>query len=121
MRPSRPSSSASRSSLSPALPALRLISSPVLFDIEGRGDRTTRAYLRTRFVRFLVSLRKSTQDATASMYYASCPDCRWTESGQTRSSTSEYGLTEDEIAFIESQVAEHDSELFDEVERTKRR
>jgi hypothetical protein len=26
-----------------------------------------------------------------------------------------YGLTKDEIAFIESQVAEHDSELFDEV------
>jgi site-specific DNA-methyltransferase (adenine-specific) len=25
-----------------------------------------------------------------------------------------YGLTEAEIAFIESQVAEHDSELFDE-------
>jgi site-specific DNA-methyltransferase (adenine-specific) len=27
-----------------------------------------------------------------------------------------YGLTDDEIAFIESQVAPHDSTLFDEIE-----
>lgn len=70
------------------------------------------AYLRTRFVRFLVSLRKSTQDAPKHVY-AFVPDLpldrEWTDAKLYK----RYGLTKDEIAFIESQVAEHDSELFD--------
>ncbi len=37
------------------------------------------------------------------------PDLAAGPSGPTPSSTSEYGLTKDEIAFIESQVAEHDT------------
>jgi len=70
-------------------------------------------YLRTRFVRFLVSLRKATQHATRDVY-AFVPDLptikEWTDAKLYK----RYGLTEAEIAFIESQVAEHDSELFDE-------
>jgi site-specific DNA-methyltransferase (adenine-specific) len=70
-------------------------------------------FLRTRFVRFLVSLRKATQHATRDVY-AFVPgvplDQEWTdEKLYTR-----YGLTEEEIAFIESQVAEHDAALFDD-------
>lgn len=70
-------------------------------------------YLRTRFVRFLVSLRKATQHATRDVY-AFVPDLPpdqvWTDTLLYK----RYGLTDAEIAFIESQVAEHDSELFDE-------
>lgn len=71
-------------------------------------------YLRTRFVRFLVSLRKATQHATRNVY-SFVPDLplnrEWTDAKLYK----RYGLRETEIAFIESQVAEHDNELFDEV------
>ena len=71
------------------------------------------SYLRTRFVRFLVSLRKATQHATRDVY-AFVPaipmDQEWTDAKLYK----RYGLTKEEIAFIESQVAEHDATLFDE-------
>ena len=38
------------------------------------------------------------------------PDQEWTDAKLYK----RYGLTPEEIAFIESQVAEHDAELFDE-------
>jgi len=61
------------------------------------------AYLKTRFVRFLVSLRKSTQDA-AKHVYAFVPDVplkrMWTDAALYK----RYGLSRDEIAFIESMV-----------------
>ncbi len=75
-------------------------------------------YLRTRFVRFLVSLRKATQHATRDVY-SFVPNLplnrKWTDAKLYK----RYELTGAEIAFIESQVAEHDSELFDEVARTE--
>lgn len=70
-------------------------------------------YLRTRFVRFLVSLRKATQHATRDVY-AFVPDLPLDQDWTDVKLYKRYGLTKDEIAFIESQVAEHDSELFDE-------
>lgn len=73
------------------------------------------AYLRTRFVRFLVSLRKATQHATRDVY-AFIPDLpidqEWTDAKLYK----RYGLNREEIAFIESQVAEHDNELFEVAE-----
>ncbi|MGM7696799.1 Eco57I restriction-modification methylase domain-containing protein [Microbacterium sp. A84] len=63
------------------------------------------AYLRTRFARFLVSLRKSTQDAAKGVYsfIPEVPlDREWTD----KKLYERYGLTDDEIAFIESQVRE---------------
>ena len=70
-------------------------------------------YLRTRFVRFLVSLRKPTQDAARGVY-GFVPDLpldqEWTDAKLYR----RYGLTKDEIAFIESQVAEHSDSVPDE-------
>jgi len=85
-----------------------------LFDTEGEATRYA-AYLRTRFVRFLVSLRKSTQDAPKHVY-AFIPDLplnqEWTDAKLYR----RYGLSKEEIAFIESQVAEHDIELFDDTD-----
>jgi hypothetical protein len=85
--------------------------------VAGRFGNETAAinyaqYLRTRFVRFLVSLRKVTQHATRNVYsfVPELPlDQEWTDAKLYK----RYGLTEDEIAYIESQVAEHDSELFD--------
>tara|TARA_R110001592_G_scaffold308825_1_gene582857 strand:+ start:6535 stop:8103 length:1569 start_codon:yes stop_codon:yes gene_type:complete len=66
-------------------------------------------YLRTRFVRFLVSLRKPTQDAARGVY-GFVPDLpldkEWTDAKLYK----RYGLTKDEIAFIESQVAAHNDE-----------
>lgn len=82
------------------------------FKTEAEAERYAR-YLRTRFVRFLVSLRKSTQHATSGVY-AFVPDLPldrvWTDAKLYR----RYGLTEDEIAFIESRVAEHDDTLFED-------
>jgi site-specific DNA-methyltransferase (adenine-specific) len=77
-----------------------------VFDTEAEAENYA-VYLRTRFVRFLVSLRKSTQDAPRHVY-AFVPDLpiskKWTDAKLYR----RYGLTKDEITFIESQVAEHD-------------
>jgi site-specific DNA-methyltransferase (adenine-specific) len=64
------------------------------------------AYLRTRFVRFLVSLRKATQHANRDVY-SFVPDLpldrQWTDAMLYE----RYGLNAEEVAFIESQVAEH--------------
>jgi len=66
------------------------------------------AYLRTRFVRFLVSLRKATQHATRGVY-AFVPDIPldrdWTDANLYK----RYGLTKDEIAFLESIVSPMDA------------
>lgn len=70
------------------------------------------AYLRTRFVRFLVSLRKATQHATRDVY-AFVPDLSLKQEWTDAKLYKRYGLTEDEISFIESQVAAHAGELFD--------
>ncbi len=87
--------------------------------VAGHFDNETTAinlahYLRTRFVRFLVSLRKATQHATRDVY-AFVPDLsldrEWTDAKLYK----RYKLTNDEIAFVESQVAEQDRAMFDEV------
>lgn len=83
---------------------------------ETKGEALSCAsYLRTRFVRFLVSLRKATQHATRDVY-AFVPvvplDQEWTDAKLYQ----RYGLGPAEIAFIESQVAAHDGELFDDSE-----
>lgn len=86
--------------------------------VAGRFDSEVSAknyasYLRTRFVRFLVSLRKTTQHATRDVY-AFVPDLPlnqpWTDAKLYR----RYGLTTDEIAFIETQIAEHNDAQVDE-------
>ena len=71
------------------------------------------AYLRTRFVRFLVSLRKSTQHATRDVY-AFVPDVPLDREWTDELLYERYGLTDDEVSFIESQVAPHDDALFED-------
>jgi hypothetical protein len=76
-----------------------------LFDTEGEATNYAR-YLRTRFVRFLVSLRKSTQHASKNVY-GFIPDLSLAQVWTDAKLYKRYGLTAAEIAFIESQVAEH--------------
>lgn len=75
------------------------------FATEDEAARYAR-YLRTRFVRFLVSLRKSTQHATRDVY-SFVPDVPLDREWTDALLCERYGLTPEEIAFIESQVAEH--------------
>ena len=69
-------------------------------------------YLRTRFVRFLVALRKATQHATRDVY-SFVPDIPLDQEWTDAKLYKRYSLTPGEIVFIESQVAAHDAELFD--------
>lgn len=70
-------------------------------------------YVKTKFFRFFVSLRKITQHATRSTYlwvpqqkFSSISDIDWSKSIEDidKQLYAKYGLTEDEIAFIESMI-----------------
>jgi site-specific DNA-methyltransferase (adenine-specific) len=72
------------------------------FDTE-KAARCYAAYLRTRFVRFLVSLRKSTQHANRGVY-AFVPDIPLNREWTDEKLYKRYGLSKEEIGFIESMV-----------------
>lgn len=61
------------------------------------------AYYRTRFFRFLVSLRKITQDALRSTY-SWVPSQSWDREWTDLMLYEKYGITDEEIAFIESMI-----------------
>lgn len=61
------------------------------------------SYIRTRFFRFLVLLNKPTQHASAKVY-ALAPVQDFTREWTDEKLYKKYGLTKDEIAFIESMV-----------------
>ena len=82
------------------------------FDTEPEAERYAH-YLRTRFVRFLVSLRKHTQHATSGVY-AFVPDLPLDQIWTDAKLYQRYDLTKDEIHFIESRIAEHDDTLFED-------
>lgn len=82
------------------------------FETEAEAERYAR-YLRTRFARFLVSLRKPTQNALRPVY-GFVPDLPLDQTWTDAKLYARYGLTKDEIAFIESRVAEHDDTLFED-------
>jgi hypothetical protein len=68
------------------------------------------AYMRTRFVRFLVSLRKITQNITRDSYRfvpALPMDRAWSDEDLYK----RYGIDKDQVEFIESLVAERPSAL----------
>lgn len=77
------------------------------FDNEVQAERYA-AYLRTRFVRFLVSLRKAAQHATRHVY-AFVPDVPLDQDWTDRKLYDRYSLTDDEVAFIESIVKPMDA------------
>lgn len=67
------------------------------------------AYLRTRFVRFLVSLRKPTQDAAKDVY-GFVPDVPLGREWTDEKLYERYGLNKEEVAFIEATVKPMEAE-----------
>jgi len=63
------------------------------------------SYYRTRFLRFLVSLRKITQDTTRESY-TWVPQQTWDRTWTDEELYEKYGITPDERAYIESIVKE---------------
>ena len=61
------------------------------------------SYIRCRFFRFLVLLNKPTQHATSKVY-SLVPIQDFSEPWTDEKLYNKYGLTQDEIAFIESMV-----------------
>ncbi|MBQ9619833.1 MAG: restriction endonuclease, partial [Neisseriaceae bacterium] len=68
------------------------------------------SYIKTRFFRFLVMLRKNTQDATRSVYQF-VPQQDFSKSWTDKALYAKYGLDNEEIAFIEKMVREMESAL----------
>lgn len=64
---------------------------------------SVQSYYRTRFFRFLVSLRKITQHATHSTYLW-VPMQTWDHTWTDADLYAKYDITDDEIAFIESMI-----------------
>jgi len=61
------------------------------------------AYYRTRFFRFIVSLRKITQHALRSTY-TWVPRQSWDRAWTDEELYAKYGLTDDEVRYMESQI-----------------
>jgi site-specific DNA-methyltransferase (adenine-specific) len=66
---------------------------------------SVQSYVRTRFVRFLVSLRKMTQHATRSTY-TWVPQQEWDRTWTDVELYKKYGITKEEQEYIESMVKE---------------
>jgi site-specific DNA-methyltransferase (adenine-specific) len=69
----------------------------------GKEAKSVHSYYMTRFFRFLASLRKITQDATRSTY-TWIPQQAWDRTWTDEALYKKYGLTKDDISFIESRV-----------------
>jgi site-specific DNA-methyltransferase (adenine-specific) len=65
--------------------------------------KSVQSYLSTRFFRFLVSLRKITQHALRSTY-SWVPQQSWDRSWTDKELYQKYGITKDEVAFINSMI-----------------
>ena len=70
---------------------------------EKEAAESVESYIRTRFFRFLVSLRKITQDATRSTY-TWVPQQKWDKIWTDEKLYAKYGITEGETVFIESMI-----------------
>jgi site-specific DNA-methyltransferase (adenine-specific) len=70
-----------------------------------KAAESLQSYYKTRFFRFLVSLRKITQHATHSTYTWVAMQ-KWDRTWTDEALYSKYGITRKEQAYIESQVKE---------------
>jgi site-specific DNA-methyltransferase (adenine-specific) len=68
----------------------------------------TTSYIKTRFFRFLVLLKKNTQNAPRGVY-SLVPQQDFSKPWTDEELYKKYGLTADEIAFIESMVRPMDA------------
>jgi site-specific DNA-methyltransferase (adenine-specific) len=73
-----------------------------------RECESVASYLRTRFARFLISLRKPSQDAPRGVYKW-LPQQDWTVSWTDELLNEKYRLSADEIGFIESMIRPMDT------------
>jgi hypothetical protein len=72
--------------------------------------RNLATYMRTRFVRFLVSLRKITQNITRDSYRF-VPRLSMNRAWTDEDLYQRYGISPDQVEFIESVIAERPSDL----------
>lgn len=77
-----------------------LVAGPLGSKVEAQS---VESYLRTRFARFLVSLRKPSQDVFRSMYRW-VPVQTWDRTWSDAALYKKYGITREEQAFIESMI-----------------
>ena len=75
-----------------------------IFETEAQATNMA-SYLRTRFVRFLISLKKNTQDLNQTKF-AFVPDLDMNTLWTDEMLFQRYGLTDEEVAFIHSIVKE---------------
>ena len=71
------------------------------------------SYISTRFFRFLILQKKPSQHATSKVY-SFVPVQDFTEEWTDEKLYAKYGITEDEIAFIESMIRPMDLTSGDE-------
>ena len=65
--------------------------------------KNIQTYMTTKFFRFLVLLKKNTQHATKSVYN-DVPEQDFSKPWTDEELYAKYGLTDEEIAFIESMI-----------------
>jgi site-specific DNA-methyltransferase (adenine-specific) len=76
----------------------------LFFYVSSREEaESLQSYYKTRFFRFLVSLRKITQHATHSTYHW-VPMQKWDRTWTDSDLYKKYGITKEEQAFIESMI-----------------
>jgi len=76
----------------------------LFFNVDsGASAASVQSYLSTRFLRFLVSLRKITQHATRATY-TWVPIQSWDRTWTDADLYAKYGITEEEQEYIESQI-----------------
>lgn len=75
--------------------------------------KSLNSYYQTKFFRFLVSLRKITQDAFSHMY-AWVPQQKWDHIWTDKELYKKYGLTQDQIKYIDSVIKEMPASSSDE-------
>ncbi len=76
----------------------------LFFSVQSEAEaKSLNSYLRTKFFRFLVSLRKITQHATRSTY-TWVPSQMWDQEWTDADLYSKYGLSKADIAYVESRV-----------------
>src|SRR5262249_49020300 len=81
----------------------------LFFHVASRKEANSlNSYLHTRFFRFLVSLRKITQHATRSTY-TWVPQQAWDHIWTDEMLYKKYGLTKEDVAFIESRIRPMDA------------
>ncbi|MEI2700359.1 MAG: hypothetical protein V9E94_19260 [Microthrixaceae bacterium] len=84
--------------------ARRPTSSPARFESKAAAE-SVEAYLKTRFLRFLVALRKISQDALRAVYQW-VPQQEWDRSWTDEELYAKYGITEEEQAYIAEMIRE---------------